>query len=280
MFGITSKELLSSDKLTAQGIRWAVDNLDYLNKPMVLLGTSTKVKKDSHIVSISPLHLRPADEVAIVTLCNAANSAGCKADCLANSGRLGMSDGVAAQYKRTILFLLRREWFEKQLLSEIDKAERKSKRTGIKKMFRLNATSDVDWTFIIEQRPDSTFYDYTKEIARIRRNKLPNYDLTYSASMFSKQSRNGFDKAVKRGHRIAIAVNTKDTKDDVLQTAVHFKGIMSFDKNDIRPYDPEVNGILVRKGSNKAERERENLKSNSFFVTLANLKEFNRIVGV
>ena len=280
MFNITAQELLSSAEITVQGKQWAVDNLDYLNKPMVLLGTSTKARKASHIVSISPLHLRPADEVSTVTLCPAANSAGCKLDCLANSGRLGMDLGTDAQYKRTILFLLRREWFEKQLLSEIDKAERKSKRTGIKKMFRLNATSDNDWTFIIEQRPDSKFYDYTKEIARIRRNKLPNYDLTYSASMFSKQSRNGFEKAVKRGHSIAIAVNTKDTKDDELQTAVHFKGIMSFDKNDIRPYDPEVNGILIRKGSNKAERERENMKSDSFFVTLANLVEFNRIIGV
>ena len=189
-----------------------------------------------------------------------------------------MDLGIAAQYKRTILLLLRREWFEKQLLSEIDKEELKSKRTGIKKMFRLNAISDNDWTFIIKQRPNSMFYDYTKEIARIRRNKLPNYDLTYSASMFSKQSRKGFEKAIKRGHRIAIAVNTKDTKDDALQTSVHFKNIMSFDKNDIRPYDPEVNGILIRKGSNKVERARENTKSNSFFVTLANLTEFNRII--
>ena len=296
-------EIIRSDLLQKKAKLWAIENLEYLNKPMTLLGTSTKIIKDNKVADIKVMYLDADDDTAKETLCLFAKTSGCGEACLKHSGRLGMSSAKNAMVKRTILYLLRREWFEQKLLQEIDshvaKVERNKKlkgfysdlpsRLGIYKnlavystaqtaMIRLNGTSDLDFSNIIEARPDVQFYDYTKHVSRIRKNKLSNYDLTYSASMFSIQSRNALRKAVKMRTRIAVAINTKDSKADKLQRGVHFKGIKSFDDNDIRPYDGQVVGTLSRKGSSIVDREADNELDWSFFVTMTNLKEFNNII--
>ena len=79
-------------------------------------------------------------------------------------------------------------------------------------LFRLNGTSDLDFSYIIKQRPNSLFYDYTKVISRIKKNTLSNYDLTFSASMFSVQSKKAFKTAVEREYKTAVAFNTKNVK--------------------------------------------------------------------
>ena len=76
--------------------------------------------------------------------------------------------------------------------------------------------------------------------------------------------------------RIAVAFNTKNLEDDGLSLPV---GMVSFDTTDLRHLDGKVVGTLTRKGSNKAERARDNLKSESFFVTAANVVEFNNIIA-
>lgn len=274
MFNITKQEIANSDKIQDTAKAWAYDNLEYLNKPMKLFGTSVKVEKGSDKFDTYIMYLQPADKVAIKTLCAGAEASGCKRDCLISSGQLGMTLGQAATTKKTILYLLRNAWFNWQLLTEVDDAERKAKRTGIPALFRLNGTSDVDFEYIVAERPDSMFYDYTKMLNRIRKNTLNNYDLTFSGSMYSKQSKNALRKAVQRNHRIAMAFNTKDLKDDELELPVD---MLSFDKTDLRHLDSNSMGHLKRKGSNKEQRRQENKVYNSFFVTLANLKEFNSI---
>ena len=210
------------------------------------------------------------------TLCSGADASGCKRDCLISSGQLGMTPAQNATTKKTILYLLRNNWFNQQLLIEIDSAERKAKRDNLPALFRLNGTSDIDFEYIIAQRPNSMFYDYTKVLSRLRKNVQTNYDLTFSGSMYTKQSKNALRKALQRDYRIAMAFNTKNLKDDGLQLPPN---ILSFDENDLRHLDPsDLLGSLKRKGSNKAQRRQENLISNSFFVTLANLKEFHNII--
>jgi len=186
-----------------------------------------------------------------------------------------MSTGQKAATKRTVLMLLRPAWFKRQILAEIDKAERKALKTGIPALFRLNGTSDCDFSDIISDRPLSQFYDYSKIISRIRKNKLNNYDLTFSGSMFSKQSRNCLQVAVRRNYRIAVAFNTKGLTDDALSLD---RSLQSFDDTDLRHLDSNVIGVLKRKGSNKAERARDNLKNSSFFVTATNKQEFYKII--
>lgn len=273
---ITLYDIIESDKINDNAKKWALQNIEYLNKPMKLFGSSQKVEKGSDKFNTYILYLQPADKVATQSLCVFADSAGCKKPCLISSGQLGMSVGQNAATKRTILMLLRPEWFNNQLLLEIDKAESKALRDNIPALFRLNGTSDIDFDSIIKQRPASMFYDYTKVLGRVRKNKLNNYDLTFSGSMYSDQSRAALKKAVKRDYRIAIAVNTKGIKRDPLQVPTSF---MSFDKTDLRHLDKAGIGLLKRKGSNISERIAENSKANSFFVTGANVNAFVKIIA-
>tara|TARA_R100000951_G_scaffold9359_1_gene8308 strand:- start:269 stop:1111 length:843 start_codon:yes stop_codon:yes gene_type:complete len=273
---VTLYDIIESDKINDNAKKWALQNIEYLNKPMKLFGSSQKVEKGSDKFNTYILYLQPADKVATQSLCVFADSAGCKKPCLISSGQLGMSVGQNAATKRTILMLLRPEWFNNQLLLEIDKAESKALRDNIPALFRLNGTSDIDFDSIIKQRPASMFYDYTKVLGRVRKNKLNNYDLTFSGSMYSDQSRAALKKAVKRDYRIAIAVNTKGIKRDPLQVPTSF---MSFDKTDLRHLDKAGIGLLKRKGSNISERIAENSKANSFFVTGANVNAFVKIIA-
>jgi len=274
---ITLAEIESTTLINSTAKQWAIDNLDYLNKPMRFFGSSLKVEKGADKYDTYVMYLQPADKVAIETLCAFAVLSGCVEECLILSGQLGMSVGQNAATKRTILMLLRPKLFESALLSEIDKAERKALKTGIPALFRLNGTSDLDFTAIMAQRPNSMFYDYTKILSRVRKNSLTNYDLTFSGSMYSPQSKAALRKAVASNHRIAMAYNTKGLADDGLQINHSLK---SFDTTDLRHLDSNVVGTLTRKGSNKKERARDNLKSNSFFVTSANVLEFNDIIAI
>jgi len=277
MLKITNIEAMQSNLLSAQAKLWVLDHLDYLNKIINLFGSSMKVEKGSDKFDTYIMYLQPADKVALATLCAFADAAGCKEPCLISSGQLGMSTGQNAATKRTILMLLRPDFFKAKLLSEIDKAERKALKTGIPALFRLNGTSDIDFSDIYKARPESQFYDYSKELSRVRKNNLPNYDLTFSGSMYSKQSRAALKKAVKSGYRIAVAFNTKNIASDTLQVS---SDMASFDTTDLRHLDGSVVGSLTRKGSNKAERAAEDKNENSFFITTANLKQFNNIIAI
>ena len=273
---ITVTEIQASTTINGAAKAWAVDNHDYLNKPMRFLGSSLKVEKGKDKFDTYIMYLQPADKVASKTLCVGAVAAGCKKPCLISSGQLGMSTGQMAATKRTILLTLRNAESLAAIGLEIDKAERKALKTGIPALFRLNGTSDIDFGNFIASKPESRFYDYTKVLARVRKNTLPNYDLTFSGSMFSTQSKSALSKAIAARFRIAVAFNTKGLKDDALAMPV---GLVSFDTTDLRHLDGKVIGTLTRKGSNKSERATDNLKSASFFVTAANVKEFNNIIA-
>lgn len=274
---ITLAEINSSKLINDNAKKWASNNLDYLNKEMKLFGSSQKVEKGADKFTTYILYLQPADKVSISTLCLFAEAAGCKEPCLISSGQLGMTTGQNAATKRTVLMLLRPDWFEAQLLSEIDKAERKATIDGIPALFRLNGTSDLNFDYIIKQRPESLFYDYTKLLSRVSKNTLDNYDLTFSGSMYSTQSRAALIKAVQRKHRIAVAFNTKGISRDSLAVPV---GFANFDNTDLRHLDGPVIGALKRKGSSIEERDADNTRSDSFFVTAANLKEFKNIIAI
>ena len=279
MLNITRKEIMATKLLTNKAKLWAYSNLDYLNTPMSILGTSTKVEKGRSLKRETyVVYFQPADKVALHTICVNAVSAGCKKPCLKDSGQLGILEGNAdrAATKRTIWYLMRPEYFMRQLLADIDKAERKALRTGIPALFRLNGTSDIDFSDVYRARPLSSFYDYSKVLSRVRKNKLANYDLTYSASMYSDASKAALRKAVKAGYRIAAAYNTKGLQSDNIQIP---SGSLSFDTTDLRPLDSQgAIGLLTRKGSNKAQRAAEGYKS--FFVTKQNQAEFNDIIAI
>jgi len=274
---ITIEEIQKSTTINQNAKQWAIDNLDYLNKPMQYLGSSVKVEKGADKFDTYIQYLQPADKVATNTLCAFATAAGCKKPCLISSGQLGMSTGQRAATKRTILMLLRPDSYKASLLAEIDKAERKALKTGVPALFRLNGTTDIDYTDIIKERPKSLFYDYSKVLSNVRKNTLANYDLTFSGSMYSKQSRAALRKAVTAGHRIAMAFNTKLIASDALTIP---DNLANFDKTDLRHLDGKVIGALTRKGSNKKQRAYDDEQNHSFFVTSTNLKQFKDIIAI
>jgi len=276
MVNITAQDIQETTLINSSAKQWAIDNLDYLNKPMQFFGSSTKLEKGSDKYDSYVMYLQPADKVAIQTICAFAAKAGCKEPCLIDSGQLGMTTGQNAATKRTILMLLRPDYFKKQVLAEIDKAERRAAKPGqLPALFRLNGTSDLDFSDIIKQRPASMFYDYSKILSRVRKNTIANYDITFSGSMFSMQSRSALQKAAAAGHRIAMAFNTKLIASDSLTIP---DNLADFDKTDLRHLDGPVIGALTRKGSNKKQRAYDDTQEYSFFVTGANLKQFKDII--
>jgi hypothetical protein len=272
---ITAKMIQQSELINDSAKTWALDNIAYMQKNMRFFGSSTKVEKGAEKRETYIIYLQPHNKVAKQTVCAFAELAGCAKACLISSGMLGMTTGQSAATKRTILMLLCPEYFEACVLSEIDRAELKALKSSIPALFRMNGTSDCDFSHIIAQRPNSAFYDYTKILSRIRKNTLANYDLTFSGSMYSEQSKSALSKAIVRDHRIAMAVNTKGLVSDKIQLP---DGFADFDQTDLRPLDPAgAFGLLKRKGSSKAERALETAKS--FFITADNLAEFNNIIA-
>jgi hypothetical protein len=274
---ITRKQLDSSAHLiTDSAYTWAVENWDYMLKPMRILGSSVKVEKGNDKLETYIVYLQPANKVSKVTLCAGAYASGCEAPCLISSGQLGMTVGQKAATKRTILLVCNPTGFYDALRKDIIRAEKRAKKTDIPALFRLNGTSDIDFSEFIASMPESNFYDYTKILSRVRKNTLENYDLTFSASMFSLASKATLAKAVKAGYRIAVPFNTKGLASDNVSIPT---SLVSFDDTDLRPLDtPNAIGYLKRKGSSKADRSMETEKS--FFVTAQNLPEFISIVNL
>ena len=237
---ITLAEINATKLINTNAKKWCADNLDYLNKPIKFFGSSLKVEKGADKYDTYIMYLQPADKVATDSLCKFAELAGCKEPCLISSGQLGMSTGQNAATKRTVLMILRPLDFSSNLLSEIDKAERKALKTGIPALFRLNGTSDIDFSEIMAQRPDSMFYDYTK-IPNRKLGKIQNYDLTYSYSGVTKYQ-SFVDRAIKDSMRMAVVFEKYLPKT--------FKGlkVVNGDDTDIRPYDAQgvVVGLLAK----------------------------------
>lgn len=257
---ITIQQIQATDKINPASKQWALDNLGYINSANKLLGTSLKVEKgESEGYYTSVLYMQPADKVSTVTLCAAADLFGCKSDCLIGSGMLGLTTGQAAATRRTILFLLDPDRFYSMLRKEV---EAKHKKHGDKLAIRLNGTTDIDFTDFIASMPHVRFYDYTKIYARVIGNKLANYDLTYSGSAYSPKVILMTARAVRAGHRVAIAFNTGETAGEFRVPT----DLADFDTTDLRFTDSKVLGGLKFKGGNRNARL-SNMNKASFFFT-------------
>jgi hypothetical protein len=253
---------------------WALDNLTYLARPMRLLTTNTvktnKGKKKGYTTAV--LYLQPAAKVTARTICPAAKMAGCEEGCLISSGRLGMTNGQMAATKRTILWAINPDLFEASLVSEIEKLHAKH---GDTLAVRLNGTSDIDWHSLIALLPGVQFYDYTKVYARVERNSLPNYALTYSGSAYSAKSREITARAIKAGHNVALAFNTKQAQGEFELPAE----LADFDETDLRFLDAKgCTGALSRKGSSKATRQAEHNQA-SFFFTPETYQDMQNLIA-
>lgn len=273
---ITVREITDSKLINAAAKQWALTNLDYLNSSNKLLGSSVKVEKGGkrgYVTAI--LYLQPANKVANTTLCAGAKLAGCIEGCLISSGQLGMTTGQNAATRRTIRYLLDKQGFYAQLKAEIEKEYKKH---GDKLAVRLNGTSDCDFSDLIASMPSVRFYDYTKVYARILKNQLSNYDLTYSGSAFNDKALQMTARAINQGARVAIAFNTGETKGEFKVADIVKPGTQDFDETDLRFLDGAGLGYLKMKGGNKKARQ-ASMNNDSFFFTPDSYKKLESLIA-
>lgn len=142
------------------------------------------------------LHLSPERSAGVGNVCPFA-SAGCIATCLNTAGRGGIfkkgeTTNVIqnARQRKTREFFQSRFMFVAQLHSEIAKFSRTAERKGLLPAIRLNGTSDLRFDVFARQLfadfPKVNFYDYTKDLGKVRdfiSGKTPsNYHVTFSRS--------------------------------------------------------------------------------------------------
>jgi hypothetical protein len=208
------------------------------------VGNNAKtVKGDGSEYLTAILYLAPADTVDGINVCPMAVLAGCKAGCLYSAGRGVMNSVQAARQRKTILWRDFREVFIADLIQDITKFRAYCIKKGITPVVRLNGTSDIHWERygIMEQFPDVQFYDYTKDIKRVRKALPDNYHLTLSYSEAStRYSDMVLDQMCKhQGHNMAVVFRDKDK---IPKTYMGFK-VVDGDKDDLRFLDPK--GVVV-----------------------------------
>lgn len=143
---------------------------------------TAKNDSDNYISAI--LHLAPA-KLSGYNVCSAASN-GCKAACLNTAGRGAFNFTQLARINKTKRFFEQKAEFMSDLVKDIKAIERKAKKENKKAAVRLNGTSDLDWTNVINMFPNVQFYDYTKRVVHmcnyIDGAYPPNYHLTFSMS--------------------------------------------------------------------------------------------------
>ena len=152
--------------------------------------------------------------------------------------------------RKTIAFRDDSVAFVDQLGKDIEWAQRKADRDGVKLAVRLNGTSDVAWENqkgsnglnLMDTYPEVQFYDYTK----LPNRKVPaNYQLTVS---YSEANLAYALKASKTAHNIAV-VFEKDLPDIFLG-----RRVVDGDKNDLRFLDP-VSVVVGLKAKGPAKKD-------------------------
>ena len=204
------------------------------------------------------LYLAPSTTTKWNT-CSMAKTAKCDVACLYNAGRGAFSSVQTARINKTEWFFTDRNDFMQQLVVDIAKLIQKAYKKGLKPLVRLNGTSDIRWETvgftdvsgieyvnIFAAFPNTTFYDYTKDV---NRKDLPaNYDLTFSYSGVE-----GFqpyvEKALLNNMRMAVVFRKEQ---DIPAT---FMGIpvVSGDNSDVRHLDDKVIVGLYAKGKAKLD---------------------------
>ena len=208
-----------------------------------LLNRNQKLEKGlPKDILIYGLELLPADYTPGINLCPKAGT--CKDSCLAFSGfaryqsfdssekELTLNVVLKARARRTFLFKNDRKFFEEILKMEIEYNAFKAKKANTRTFFRLNVFSDINFTKLIKELPEISFYDYTKDW---KRSSFSNYHLTYSSS--EKVSEKDILSKLESGSNVAMVFPK------VLPE--FFKGfkVINGDINDLRVYDS--NSVIV-----------------------------------
>lgn len=216
-------------------------------------GGNAKVARNTGRYAPFVLHLAPAGMAGRGNVCPGA-SPECVALCLNYSGRAAMMPKsinrntiLAARVRKTRMYFDERESFLARLKREIELAIDFAKRRSRIPVFRLNGTSDLDWSDIIREFPNVQFYDYTKDAVRMHQWLLgrlpPNYHLTFS---FSGRNQEVCESCLNRGGNVAVTFARPIGRAYVMPKTWHGFPVINGDISDLRFLDIAAgNGIVV-----------------------------------
>ena len=150
------------------------------------------------------------------------------------------------------------------LFREIRAAIKKAEKNNLVPVFRLNGTSDIDWTrhkhnnqTVFEAFPSITFYDYTKRANIVRKSaKISNWHMTASYSGASKKYADKI-KSVSIKHNVNLAVVF-----DQLPEIWNGVRVLNGDLSDLRFLDNA--GIVGLRAKGGAKKRQQRIRSKTY----------------
>lgn len=179
-------------------------------------------------------------------------SEGCTKSCLYSAGRGAFNTVQKSRVAKTKMFFEQRDAFVDQLRKDIKSLVNKASKQNMVPAIRLNGTSDIEWTRlgIVEEFPDVQFYDYTKVLNRVTKERPSNYHIT-----FSKNESNEVEclAAIKAGVNVAVVFDTKKGED--LPETWNGAPVYDGDDTDVRFLDPKGGYVIGLRAKGKARKD-------------------------
>jgi hypothetical protein len=179
-------------------------------------------------------------------------SEGCTKSCLYSAGRGAFNTVQRSRVAKTKMFFEQRDAFMDQLRKDIKSLVNKANKQNMVPAIRLNGTSDIEWTRlgVIDEFPDVQFYDYTKVLNRVTKERPSNYHIT-----FSKNESNDVEclAAIKAGVNVAVVFDTKKGED--LPETWNGAPVYDGDDTDVRFLDPKGGYVVGLRAKGKARKD-------------------------
>jgi hypothetical protein len=179
-------------------------------------------------------------------------SEGCTKSCLYSAGRGAFNTVQKSRVAKTKMFFEQRDAFMDQLRKDIKSLVNKANKQNMVPAIRLNGTSDIEWTRlgIVDEFPDVQFYDYTKVLNRVTKERPSNYHIT-----FSKNESNDVEclAAIKAGVNVAVVFDTKKGED--LPKTWNGAPVYDGDDTDVRFLDPKGGYVIGLRAKGKARKD-------------------------
>ena len=176
----------------------------YMPANLIALDQNTKTAKGrAKGYGTGILYLAPSNESGVMNTCKFA-SKGCRAACLYSAGRGRFASVKKGRINKTLFLHQDKKAFFDKMVKDITKHIKKCAKLGITFVCRLNGTSDIDFSLLVNDEgenifevfPQVQFYDYTKDYKKARSyiagDQPKNYHLTFSRSESNEKFVNEF----------------------------------------------------------------------------------------
>jgi len=194
------------------------------------------------------MYLQPSYDYKV--MCKG-SSEGCRRSCLVNSGRMLMPTAIKARTTRTDMFINNNELFNAELTVEINELILEANKQGKRVAIRLNGTSDLDFSGIYKKFPQVQFYEYTKRIDLVKKNKDIS-NVYYTFSKHENHSWKNVKNLIDNGINVTVVF---DRNKHELPSSVQGMKVIDGDKHDRRFEDLKGSIVgLSLKGTNKVKQ--------------------------